>query len=302
MAYGKRIKSEFAFDALPIASSDDGAILIQVQRLQTIEKDTGLSVRPCTAQNRSIHIVSHDSYVAVQIDLIFGFELWLTSNRIQCFVQNEISDDLLRYWLLQQILPLFFLLNGSMEFLHGMAVSTLPGPELSASPPSCMGFLGESYAGKSTLLSYFLSRNHALVTDDHLALTRHNYTQVLPATPFYRPYRAAEDLGVRAASYSSEPTELRYLYLLTPASSDSDVRAERLTGMDAITTLFPNIHYSLHNSEKPDFFPLVEDRFRGLADLARRIPFARLHVPRSLERLPEVYDFIQNDLTSALPS
>jgi hypothetical protein len=267
-----------------------------------IERDFGLSVRPCTAQNRSIHIVSHELYVAVQIDLIFGFKLWLTSSRIECFVLNEVSDDLLRYWLLQQILPLFFLLNGSMEFLHGMAVSTLPAPDLLAASKSCMGFLGESYAGKSTLLSYFLSRDHALVTDDHLALSRQDYTQVLPATPFYRPYRAAEDLGVRAATYSSAPTCLRRLYLLTPAASDSDVRAERLTGMDAITTLFPNIHYSLHNPEKPDFFPLVEDRFRGLADIARRIPFARLHVPRSLDRLPEVYDFIQNDLTSALPS
>jgi len=209
-AYGRRIESNFALGALPGSSCSEDPIVVEVERVAEIVRDPGRSVRPCTAQNRSVHIVSHGPYVAVQIDLLFSFELWLTEDKIFCCIQDEVSGDLLRYWMLQQILPLFLLLNGSMEFLHGMAVSTLSREgEPSSHSSSCVGFLGESYAGKSTLLNYFLSRGHALVTDDHLALSRQDYTQVLPATPFYRPYRAVEDMGVCAAAFSSEPTHLQ---------------------------------------------------------------------------------------------
>ena len=294
MAYGECIESDLDFDALPRVARIKNSILIQVERVASIKKDMGISIRSCTAQGRTVHIVSHVSHVNVQVDLVLGFELWLSSRRIHCLVLDDTSEDLLKYWILQQIIPLFLLLNGSTEFLHGMAVSAMPYQK-DQSDLSCMGFLGPSYAGKSTLLSYFLSRGHALVTDDQLALSRRDYAEVLPAAPFYRAYRAAEELGVCTALYSATATQLHRLYLLTPAQPETEVRIEKLFGMDAVTALFPNIHYNLHNSAKPDFFPLVEDRFRGIADVSRRIPIARLHVPRDLDRLPEVYDLIQND-------
>ncbi len=298
MAYGVGIESDLSFDALPKIERNSRTISLRVERVSKIGQATGVPVRPCTAQGRDVHITAGPSYVTVQVDSLFCFELWLSSNRILGRSRDDVSATLLQYWILQQILPLFLLLNGSTEFLHGMAVSDLPCQGVSGSdqrPQSCIGFLGESYAGKSTLLSYFLSRGHALITDDHLALSRDDYTQVLPATPFYRPYRASEDLGLVAASYSGDTMRLERMYLLVPAPAGAAINIERLSGMDAITALFPSIHYSLHNQEKPDFFPLVEDRFRGLADIARRVPVARVHVPRSLDRLPEVYDIIKND-------
>ncbi|WP_263382642.1 hypothetical protein [Granulicella arctica] len=296
IAYGRCIESDLPFDALPSAEHTAGAIRIEVQRDPEIPRDPGVSVRPCNAQGRMVHIVSHDLYVTVQVDHILSFELWLTANRIQCSALTDVSDALLSYWLLQQIIPLFLLLCGSTEFLHGMAVSSLPIADCGTDESSCVGFLGASHAGKSTLLSYFLNKGHSLVTDDHVALAREDYTRVLPAVPFYRAYRAPEDLGVAASHYSAKSTRLKCLYLLSPAPPEAAPRMERLVGAEAIRALFPNILYSLHNAEKPDFFPLVEDRFRGLADIVRRVPFAILHVPRSLERLHEVYNFIQNDL------
>ena len=297
MAYGECIESSLDFDLLPCVARSKDAILIQVERVAKLKRDTGVSVRPCTAQGRNVHIVSHVSHVHVQIDLVLGFELWLSSRRIQCFALDDTSDDLLKYWILQQIIPLFLLLNGSTEFFHGMAVSATPYLE-DRNNLSSMGFLGPSYAGKSTLLSYFLSRGHALVTDDQLALSRRDYAEVLPAAPFYRAYRATEELGACAALYSATATQLHRLYLLVPAPPETEVRIEKLFGMNAVTALFPNIHYILHNPAKPDFFPLVENRFRGIADVSRRVPIARLHVPRSLDRLPEVYDLVQNDCVS----
>jgi hypothetical protein len=297
-AYGRCIESDLSFDALPGTSKTEDSILIQIERVALIEKDPGEAVRPCIAQGRAVHIVSHESYVAVQVDSVFCFELWLSSNRIKCFVLNEVPDAQLRYWILQQILPLFLLLSGTTEFLHGMAVSTSAAEN--SSHIATMAFLGESFTGKSTLLAYFIGRGHTLVTDDHLALPRQDYTQTIPAIPYYRSYRAPENLGIPAPLYSSAPSRLNRVYLLTPAPAQADPKTERLTGMEAVTALFPLILYSLYNPKTPDFFPLVEDRFRGLADMARRVPIARLHVPRSLERLPEIYDFIHNDSMSDL--
>ena len=291
-AYGAGIESDYSLGALSV-SDHRHPLRLTVTRVATIEQDGASAVRPCTAQNRNVHIVAHPDHVVVQVDLLLSFRLFLRERRVEAAVLEGVADSLVRYWILQQILPLFLLLNRSTEFLHGMAVSVCPMSTPEAEQ-SCLGFLGESHAGKSTLLSYFLAKHHALVTDDHLALSREDYATVLPAPPFYRAYRAIEDLGVKANAYSAEPTTLRRLYLIEPGHPRSEPRVEPLSGMAALAALFPNIHYSLHNSEKPDFFPLVEDRFRGLADLIRRVPFARLHVPRSLNRLHEVYAFIVN--------
>lgn len=244
-----------------------------------------------------MHIVSYDDFVVIQVDTFLSFQLWTKANRICCFALNDVAEDLFRYWILQQILPLFLLFNGTSEFLHGMAVSKHPHHlEQSPASPACIAILGESYAGKSTLLSYYLGQGHALVTDDHLALSRTDYTKVLPSIPFYRPYRAPEDLGLPAKIYSAAPTRLECIYLLQPAPPDAAPQVDMLQGLEAIQALFPSLNYSIHSSKKPNLFPLVEDRFRGLADIVRRVPIARLHVPRSLARLPEVYHFIQKDL------
>ncbi len=173
------------------------------------------------------------------------------------------------------------------------------GPkELVDSKAGCIGFLGDSHAGKSTLLGYFLSRGHALVSDDHLAVSRKNYRDVLPATPYYRPYRAGEDLGHVAALYSPDPTPLQRLFLLEPAPGYADIDLEDLRGTAAIAALLPHIQYNLHNPEVPQLFPLVAERFRGLNQLVRQVPIKRLYVPRAMDRLPEVYDLIQKELAS----
>lgn len=297
MAYGVCVESNLDFCELPRVTGSKDAIQIQVERVTSIKADPGISVRSCVAQGRTVHIVSHVSYVNVQIDLALGFELWVSSRCIYCLALNGVPENLLKYWILQQIIPLFLLLCGSTEFLHGMAVSVTSYRKGQRNLP-CMGFVGPSYAGKSTLLNYFLSQGHALVADDQLALSRHNYAEIAPTVPFYRPYRAAEELGILTARYSWEVRHLSRLYFLVPCAPEAETRIEKISGIDAVTALFHNIQYGLHNLARPDFFPLVESRFRGIADISRRIPAARLHVPRNLDRLPEVYDLIQNDHVS----
>ncbi|NYF78407.1 hypothetical protein [Granulicella arctica] len=298
--YGESIESNLLFDTLPRTVRDGSTITLDVQRIASFEKDPGEPIGPCYAQDRTVHIVYHDLYVAVQIDSILDIQYWIASNTIQCLAVHEMSDESLRYWILQQIIPLYVFLRGSTEFLHGMAFRTTSNNDTtSESSAGCVAVLGPSHAGKSTLLNYFLTEGHALVTDDHIAIHRQSYADVQPAIPFYRPYRAAEDLGYRAANYSPDASPLRHIYLLKPAPATMAPQAQRITGIDAVCAVASYLHYTLPNSKKLDHFPLVDDRFRGLAEVARQVPVSILRVPRSLDRLPEVYEFIQKDVSEA---
>ena len=295
-AYGVGIKSEFTFGALPVFQ-DKPSITFDVKRILSLPEPPADLTKLCQSQGRNIYVVVGDSSVSVRIGSFLSFEFWPQSDHICCQALEIVPDELLRYWMVQQILPMFLLWNGTAEFLHGMAVSATKA-DLPLAGSQSIGFLGDSHAGKSTLLSYFLTRGHVLVSDDHLAVSRKNYLDVLPATPYYRPYRAGEDLGLVASLFSPKPAPLKCLFLLEPTLAYADVAIEELRGLTAVGALLPHIQYNLHNAEVPQLFPLVEERFRGLNQLVRQVTIKRLYVPRDLNRLPQVYDFIQKELAS----
>lgn len=293
IAYGVGIESNMLFDALPQSTQCGRTIAIHIRQVSAIKQDASPSLGSARAGSRELHIVYHEDHISIQIESIFRFEFWVSSERILCDVLEGTPEDLIRYWCLQQIIPLFLFFSGSTDFLHGMAVGSYSRTDDADpfAPSSCMGFIGQSYAGKSTLLNYFLSRGHVLVTDDYLAMSRLDYTQVSPAIPFYRPYRALEDLGLLAERYSPNPTKLKQIYLIQPVSSNADVRVDWLMGAEALTSLLPHLPYKTESGSISTLFD--EDRFRKLADMMRKVPFGRLHVPRSLDRLPEVYEYLR---------
>ena len=290
MAYGVGIESEFPFGALPVCPLNGSGVSFDVVYVVALPDPPGKLTKLCKSQGRNIYVVVGLESVTVRIGSFLAFEFWPAAAKITCQALQIVPDALLRYWVIQQVLPMFLLWRGTAEFLHGMGVSCAPGRDESR---GCIGFLGDSHAGKSTLLSYFLSRGHALVSDDHLAVSRENYLDVLPATPYYRPYRAGEDLGHAASLFSPVPVPLKRLFLLEPAPGYADIAVEELSGMAAVAALLPHIQYNLHNPEVPQLFPLVAERFRGLNQMVRQVSMERLYVPRSMDRLPEVYEFIQ---------
>jgi hypothetical protein len=294
-AYGKSIETDLVFDALPRAERTSDTIRIEIDRVSEIPQNLGKPIRPGRAQGRVLSVYFQDGYAVVQVDELLQFELWLSSTLIRCNIVSDVGEESLRYWILQQIIPVFLLLSGSTDFLHGMAIGAEPSKATSAA--SCLGFIGPSYSGKSTLLSYFLARGHMLVTDDQLALTKQTYTDVLPSVPFYRPYRAAEDLGKHVENFSPHSIPLQRIYLLEPVPAAGELKIQLISGMEAILALKPHFHYSLGNVERPELFALARERFEGLIRIVQQIPLARLFVPRSKERLPEVYDLLQRELT-----
>jgi hypothetical protein len=293
------IESNLALDALPLSDGNGTTIHLDIRRADFLSKVSGAQVKLSKSQGRTIYFAMNERCLTIGIGSFLRFELDLSSNQIYGKALNIVPEELIRYWVLQQVVPLFLLWNGSLEFLHGMAVSVgsasvHDGSQLIGSP--CMGFVGDSYAGKSTLLSYFLSRGHALVSDEHLALSRQSYRDVVPAIPYYRPYRAGEDLGHVSSSFSSESRPLQRIFLLEPAPFYADVEFHSLTGLAAVSALMRHAQYSIYNSEMQHLFPLVAERFKGLAQLAREFSVKRLYIPRSIDRLPEVYDLLSKEL------
>lgn len=284
---------------LPQVTAAGPEINLSLRRSNGIPPLGGTICTRYRVTGKLITMAMTDETMVIQIDDSLSFELNIPARRIRCFATYETPYKLLRYWILQQVLPIFFILEGSFDFLHCTAVSTLALSDEGRDVPAdagCIGFHGESYAGKSTMLSYFLSRGHVHVTDDHLALSRVEAPYIVPSIPYYRPYRRTEDLGVLAKNYSPDPRPLERIYLLAPEAPDADVSIEEVTRHEALALFLGDRRYVPFDQRVHDYLSLTANRFSNLSKLARCVPVVRLHVPRSLERLPEVYDFIQNDL------
>ena len=272
-----------------MAAEGEQSLMLCVQWAATLPR---MSVEPHNAymaQGRTMEIRLGHRALQVTIRGLLHFELDLHGRSIQCHGTHETRVKLIQYWFLQQVLPMFLLLSGSVELLHATAVQLARG---------AVAFLGCSGIGKSTLLHHCLSQGGALITDEHLAIDRSDYTKAVPSLPFYRPYRSVEDLGMRATRFQRQPTALRRMYILKPAGALDPVSAQPLANAELIANLLNNRQYNLFHPDVPQFLPIMQERFTGLANMARTIEVKRLNVPRSLERLPEVYEFIQRDMAS----
>ncbi len=299
IAFGMMIESNFPLNHLPPATIDGPSIELEVHRSSLIPSCSGAFLASYQAAGRTMTwtVLSEDRLV-IRLDDSFCFELHLQANRICCFARAEVPDQLLHYWILQQILPIFLILNGSLDFLHctGVSIHTLHDGDV-APTSGCIGFHGPSHAGKSTILSHFLSKGHFLVADDHLAISNIlNGIEAIPSTPFYRPYRAIEDLGIPAMHYSPDRRPLKRIYLLKPVAADADVFMENVSQSEAVWTFLRDRQYLTSEEGIPRGLALAAKRLKSLCSLASKVPIVRLHVPRSLERLVEVYDLVRDHL------
>ena len=303
VAYGLNLETTFNLEDLSRSTTGDATAVLEVERVERLSSFDGRLLQTLNTGTRTVQIYENGSSLVYLIDHLVSFELLVKTNRIRCFLSAEASDALLRYWLLHRILPIYRILSGSHIFLHAAAVGvevTERGSETRCSA-GCIAFFGPSYSGKSTMLSYFLSAGHALVTDDHLALSSavspaSDCVEIAPGTPYYRPYRAVEDLGLVADNFCPEPLPLQQLYVLEPAAADAEIRMEALKPFEVLELLLEDLQYSAHESTVPEYRSVIENRFRGFSHIARQVPTWRLYVPRSMDRLPDVYRHIRNNL------
>lgn len=286
LAFGAEVTSNVDLGFLPEAASLLPAVTFRHRRIGSLgPRDP--EGRTYYSQARQITSSVVRGSLRVRIGDLVQYSLMFDRALVLCLSTGQATMDQVRYWFLQKALPAHLLLSGRVEVLHASAV--IVGGAVAA-------FLAPSGTGKSTLVQYFLSRGHQLVADEHV-LVLAGSTTVVPSIPYLRPERTLECLGQRTDNFCNRGLPLGGLYLLERALPEAPVTLERLRGAAAAIMLCQRKQFEVNAClEIPALAHVPARRLARLAQLAAQVPVHRIHVPRSLGRLPDVYAAICADL------
>ena len=122
---------------------------------------------------------------------------WVSGERTIYYELNEEGDaNLLSFWFIHLLLPLYMTLENMYDFLHAGAV------EVDGKP---IFFIAPSMGGKSTMTDYFIKQGHTLVSDDKVpTFIQDEKFIAVGSHPYHRPYRKFEELGYRVEKFTTE--------------------------------------------------------------------------------------------------
>jgi len=198
------------------------------------------------------------------------------SSTIYYLSDESASINLLEYWFLHTLLPIYFTIEGKYELIHAGGIEIDSHPVL---------FVAPSYGGKSTLTDYFIQKGHTMVSDDRVGLFEdNNQIMCVSSYDYHRPYRKMEDLGIKVSNFMLESKGLHKIYVLEGADPKSIISFEKLQGIEKFKALQYNFDFTL---------PLNKARsFELIAKIASKVEIYRVEIPWDLNRLEEVYNAI----------
>ena len=241
-----------------------------------------------TNQGREIYLCSQYDLNEKQDKWAFVVEgcitfLCNTETKTICYKEEQnFSQELMEYWLVHIVLPLFLTLENKHYFFHTGSVLVEDKAVL---------FMGDSYAGKSTLTDFFLQKGHALLSDDKLASFYDEQSEaffVHASHPYHRPYRAREDLGQKAENFKEGRFSIGKIYWLEPVAAEKEVSIKELKGRKK----FECLRYST----EMDIALYKRERFEYLSKFANSMKIYEVQVPHDMKRLGEVYEKIVEDI------
>jgi len=235
-------------------------------------------------QGRDLTLYTDREFSRTKKGQIWAFEVkdvvtffWYSGTlKLEYIKHDNFMEELLEYWCLHIVLPIFFTVEETYDFLHAGAVEVYGKPIL---------FVAESFGGKSTITDFFMKQGHIAVSDDKVAIYE-NYGQFLavPSHPHHRPYRKMEDLGVFIEHFALKPKPIHAIYELEKADANVEIKIVELKGVEK----FKSLRYA---SEMNIFF-LKARRFEYLVQMAKKVPVFKITVPWNKNRLDEVYSAI----------
>ena len=195
---------------------------------------------------------------------------------------KNFTPELLKYWTLHIILPIFLTIEEHCYFLHAGAAEVNNAPIL---------FVAESFGGKSTMTDFFIKQGHAMISDDKVAiLEKEGMILAVPSHPHHRPYRKMEDLGYFVKNMSDTPKPIHAIYNLHRVKADAPITIRALQGLEK----FKAIRFS--SDINVSFLKL--ERFNALGRLTENVPVYKVMVPWDMDRLEEVYTAIVDHCNS----
>lgn len=202
---------------------------------------------------------------------------WCSDTMIIEYVPGKnLTSELLEYWALHTLLPIFLTIEELCYFLHAGAVEVADVPIL---------FVAESFGGKSTMTDFFMKQGHAMLSDDKVAvLEKEGKFLAVPSHPHHRPYRKMEDLGCFVENMSTSPKPIGAIYVLHRTSPDAKITIGELKGIEKFKFLRFNSEINLSF--------LKSQRLQDISRLAENVPVYKIMVPWNMDRLEEVYQTI----------
>jgi hypothetical protein len=167
-----------------------------------------------------------------------------------------------------------------------------------------VAFVGYSGMGKSTLSAYCASRGAGFITDDVLVVDAKGL--VHPGNPRLKLYpHTGESLGLDAseetdykilyepeqlgAKLHEQPVPLGIIYLLAE-SSDNRIYSEQLSPSQAVFDLLTHSYYA------SDLIPSNPKLLDAYTCLVMQASVRKLFYPRDFTMLPQVYDFLLEEI------
>lgn len=281
-------KHSYAYgNTLAFSCSDEIKLpnTIYINQLDSIPSaDFSYDVSFETNQNRTITLFAKDDFREEDslnewiftVDKVVSFLCDNTKSQIYYVKDENYTDELMHYWLIHIVLPIYFTLNDSYYFLHTGSVNI---------DEKIVLFIGDSFAGKSTLTDYFLKKGHSLCSDDKLAtFQKDSIFYAHTSHPYHRPYRGTEDLGIKAENFTPTTQEIGDIYWLLPVDATEPISISELKGLKKFEVL--------RYSTEMDIYVNKVKRFEYISRLANKLKVYEIKIPRDLEKLQEVYDAI----------
>lgn len=195
-------------------------------------------------QGRDVLLCSDMKFMRTQQGQTWAFEIeevvcffWESGTKTLRYTELEkFTSRLLEYWALQMVLPTFFTIEETYDFLHAGAVEIDGKPIL---------FIAESFGGKSTMTDFFLKQGHTMISDDKVASYEENgQFFAVSSHPHHRPHRKMEDLGFFVSNVAGTPKPMHAIYELDRAKPDAFIGITELHGIEK----FKSLRYSSLNS------------------------------------------------------
>ena len=283
--YGTKIKSDIDF---PLDLSHDTQTRYEVE-LSSKVPDVLTSAITCGfplywAHGRKVYLYSDRVFDGSVTGQTWCYEVkdvvrfyWRGGEDIIYYELDEKGDaDLLSFWFIHLLLPIYMTLEDMYDFLHAGAV------EIEGKP---IFFIAPSMGGKSTMTDYFIKQGHTLISDDKVpTFINDGKFMAVGSHPYHRPYRKFEELGYRVENFTTYFKPIHAFYVLEGVDGDADITIDDVKGFAKFDTLLPNYLYM--------FSHLKPKRLKYLSAMLNSIKVFRVQVPWDMARLGEVHKFI----------
>jgi hypothetical protein len=285
IVYGTKIKSDIDF---PLDLSHETEVRYDIELSSNIPMDLKNSIT-CGfylywAHDRNVYLNSDREFDGSEAGQPWCYEVedvvtfyWIGGERTIYYELKEKGDaDLLSFWFIHLLLPLYMTLENMYDFLHAGAV------EVNGKP---IFFIAPSMGGKSTMTDYFIKQGHTLISDDKVpTFIADGKFMAVGSHPYHRPYRKFEELGYHVNNFTDTFKPIYAFYALQLAEADANIVIEEIKGFEKFDILLPNYLYI--------FSWLKPKRLQYLSKMLNSIKVFRVQVPFDMERLGEVHNVI----------